>query len=201
MLKKIVATTLVVVSLMFSGCGDTEGEDRLEALYAIDQGNNQVAIDLLASKNNLTDDEKILLASAYMGRAGFTMIDMTVAFSEASDGASSDNFINLKTEILEKASTTSVDDLTLAIDTFLSVDPRSDDINLKLALTYVVKVTVLLDGGSTDTELATIATEGFDLALSVVPDDIKQDVIDIRNEIDTDLNGIITAAEVSVYTQ
>jgi len=126
---------------------------------------------------------------------------MTVAFSEASDGASSDNFINLKTEILEKASTTSVDDLTLAIDTFLSVDPRSDDINLKLALTYVVKVTVLLDGGSTDTELATIATEGFDLALSVVPDDIKQDVIDIRNEIDTDLNGIITAAEVSVYTQ
>ncbi len=200
MLKKIIATTLIAIALMFSGCGDSEGEDRLKAQYALDQGNPQAAIDLLKSKNNLSEDEKILLASAYMGRAGFTMIDITVAFVEASDGADVDEFNNLVNAFLSKATSTAATDLSLAIDTFLTVDPRTDDTDLKLALVYVVKVAVLLDSGATDNELATTANDGFDLALVVVPDDIKQDVIDVKNEIDTDLDGNITATEIGLYT-
>ena len=200
MLKKIIATTLIAIALMFSGCGDSEGEDRLKAQYALDQGNPQAAIDLLKSKNNLSEDEKILLASAYMGRAGFTMIDITVAFVEASDGADADDFNNLVNALLSKATSTAATDLSLAIDTFLTVDPRTDDTDLKLALVYVVKVAVLLDSGATDNELATTANDGFDLALVVVPDDIKQDVIDVKNEIDTDLDGNITATEIGLYT-
>ena len=200
MLKKIVSATLIAIVLIFSGCGDPEGEDRLKAQYAVDQGDNQVAITLLEAKENLTEEEKILLASAYMGRAGFTMIDITIAFSQASEGTNIDDFINLKDSLLSQATSTAEADLTLAIDTFLTVDPRTDDTNLKLALAYVVKVTVLLDSGTSDAELATTANDGFDLALSVVPDDLKQDVLDVKNEIDTDLDGIITAAEISLYT-
>ena len=200
MLKKIIATTLIAIALMFSGCGDSEGEDRLKAQYALDQGDPQVAINLLESKDNLSEDEKILLASAYMGRAGFTMIDITVAFVEASDGADADDFNNLVNALLSKATSTAATDLSLAIDTFLTVDPRTDDTDLKLALVYVVKVAVLLDSGATDNELATTANDGFDLALVVVPDDIKQDVIDVKNEIDTDLDGNITATEIGLYT-
>lgn len=200
MLKKIIATTLIAIALMFSGCGDPEGEDRLEAQYALDQGDPQVAINLLESKDNLSEDEKILLASAYMGRAGFTMIDITVAFVEASEGADADDFNNLVNALLSKATSTAATDLSLAIDTFLTVDPRTDDTDLKLALVYVVKVAVLLDSGASDNELATTANDGFDLALVVVPDDIKQDVIDVKNEIDTDLDGNITATEIGLYT-
>lgn len=199
MLKKIMATTLIAIALMFSGCGDPDGEDRLEALYAIDQGNNQIAISLLESKSNLTEDEKILLASAYMGRAGFTMIDITIAFTEASEGSNVDDFNNLIDSLLSKKTSTAVEDLTLAIDTFLEVDPRTDDTDLKLALTYVVKVAVLLDDNATNDELAVTANDGFDLALSVVPVDIKQDVVDIKNEIDKDSDGNISAVEIALY--
>ncbi len=200
MLKKIIATTLVTIALIFSGCGDPEGEDRLEAQYAVDQGDNQAAIDLLTSKASLSEDEKILLASAYMGRAGFTIIDTTIAFAQASEGVNADDLINLKNTLLSQSTSTAEEDLIFAIDTFLKIDIPNDDTNLKLALAFIVKVIILLDSGVPDAVLAKTANEGFDLALSVSPDELKQDIADIKNEIDTDLDGEISSAEIALYT-
>ena len=86
MLKKIVSASVVTAALLFSGCGgDSEGEDRLKAQHAVDSGDSATAISLLEAKVVKTDADKMLLASAYMQKAGMSMMDVVSKLDTESD--------------------------------------------------------------------------------------------------------------------
>lgn len=198
MLKNILATALLAMTLMFSGCGDEAGEDRLAAQNAIDRGNPQDAINILEGLTNPTADETALLADAYAGRAGFSVTDITLSIMDASTGTE-DDLKNLAESLLAQASDTAVADLTLATETYMLINPRTDDQNLKLALTYVVLLGVqLTDTNVTSAELVDTANLGFDIIASVLPEEMQTNVADIKILIDPNSDGIIVA-EMDAY--
>ena len=202
MLKRILATTLVATALLFSGCGDEAGADRLEAQNAIDTGNPGAAIGLLADKlanGTATNDEKGLLADAYASQAGFTITDIAIGLMEASDGTGGPNaFVNLADTLYAQASSTSIDDLTSAIDAYELIAPaeRTDDQNFKLGLIYITKMTLLVKQPSPDTTVvANTAIAGFDTIVSILPLDMQTNVDGIKSAIDDDGDGIIESTD------
>ena len=210
MLKRIIATTLVATALMFSGCGDGAGEDRLEAQDAIDKGNPGVAIGLLADKlanGTATNDEKALLADAYASNAGFSITDITTSFMAASDGTG-DGLQNLNDSLLANVTdvNASLADLDLSIDAYLAIPvaERTDDQNFKLGLTYTVKLALLIDTTDANdpaavTELAATAAAGFDTIATILPPEMETSVADVKSSIDANFDGTISDAEMQAY--
>jgi len=75
MVKKILVTSLVAATLIFSGCGDDEGESRLETQQMLDDGNYQGVISRLEA-NADSNSDYLALAAAYMGKAGYSLLDI-----------------------------------------------------------------------------------------------------------------------------
>ncbi len=77
MYKKILVSSVVATLLIFSGCGtDSEGEQRLSTQHMLDKGDYTGVINTLESKINKSDGENFKLASAYMGVAGLSFVDI-----------------------------------------------------------------------------------------------------------------------------
>jgi len=81
MLKKIITTSLVVSTLILSGCGDTEGESRLETQNMLDKGDFNGVIAKLEGSSSSNEDY-MALASAYMGKAGYSILEIASAMSK-----------------------------------------------------------------------------------------------------------------------
>ena len=75
MIKKILMSSLVVSALLLSACGDGgEGESVLETQQMLDNRDYDGVISKLENNTTaLTDGDTIALASAYMGKAGFSL--------------------------------------------------------------------------------------------------------------------------------
>jgi hypothetical protein len=208
MLKKIISTLAIATALMFSGCGgDSDGEDRLEALHAIDKGNPESAIALLESKANKTNEDYALLGSAYASKAGFTMIDITTAFIDASENETGkDDMVNLVSSLIGKASSSALDDLKQSIKYYEDIpsDKRTDDQNFKLGMTYIIQISLMID---TESKKATpdnvdsileSATSGFKALGTVInsmdDEDLKESYKELEGETATEnqINQIIT---------
>jgi len=83
MLKNIITTSLVVSTLIFSGCEtDSEGESRLETQNMLDSGNFIGVINKLEDKAS-TNEEYLMLANAYMGKAGFSLLEVATNMSKS----------------------------------------------------------------------------------------------------------------------
>ncbi len=108
MVKKILITSLVAATLIFSGCGDDEGESRLETQQMLDDGNYKGVISRLEANANSNADY-LALAAAYMGKAGYSLLDI-VGSMITEEGEDSD----LISSLAENASFSSTLDLEKA---------------------------------------------------------------------------------------
>jgi hypothetical protein len=200
MLKKMIAASAVILALMLSGCGDTEGEAILSAQNAVDTGDAATAIAILEAKTNRTDDENALLAEAYASQAGFSMIDITIAFIDASENTTGEeDMVNLVASLIDQASDTAIDDLNKSISYYEDIPAadRTDDQNFKLGMTYIVQLGVMVDADSPSADIVTVATNAFDALGAVIPDDdpdLQQSYTELQAEISS--GGSITTGEI-----
>jgi hypothetical protein len=123
MLKHIISVSAITAALMFSGCGDadTQGETRLNAQYAIDQGNYAAAIALLEAKAVKTDEDYLQLASAYMGQAGYSFTNLVSIINTSSNDVSGDAFKSFVQSTASNADAATLDSLNSAIAAYLSI--------------------------------------------------------------------------------
>ena len=210
MLKKIIATSLVAGALLFSGCGDAEGENRLAAQDSIDGGNYSSAISILESKANKTDSDNLILASAYMGEAGFSTLDIITSIQNEPTNQSQDDLSAFKESIIGDITDTNatIAHLTKAIDYYeaivgndsnASTAEEVSDTQLQLGLAYMVKVSILLDdAGSDDNETATTINDAFEYISNLGTADLSQDIDNMKLEA-FGTTGDIDASMIDVY--
>jgi hypothetical protein len=146
MLKKILMSGLLSSMLLLSGCGDDEGESRLETQQMLDDGDFTGVISKLESSAR-TDADYLSLGSAYMGKAGLTLTNIVRAIADgADDEESSNGFSSFVTAISENSSSTALLDLDQSALYFKKVvgnrclnrlDKSSDTANICLYLGLV----------------------------------------------------------------
>jgi hypothetical protein len=126
MYKKVLTTTLVVGSLLFSGCGEESTSCRMDVQNNIDTANFDAAIDALngaCSTAYTPSDRYYNLASAYMGKSGFGAIDVVNILLDADD-ESGDSFSTFTKSIDENKNEESLEFLNLAESYYLrSISP------------------------------------------------------------------------------
>ena len=210
MLKNIIATSLVAATLMFSGCGDTEGETRLSAQTAIDSGNFALAISAIEAKTDKSDSDNLILASAHMGEAGFTLVDIVNSLQVQAANPSDDALTTFRNSILSGVTDTSatLTNLTKAIQYYEAVvgtDSNASnveelsDTQLQLGLAHMVKISILIsDVGSDNAEVASSANDAFNYISSVGTADIKEDIESMKLEA-FGTNAEITPALIANY--
>lgn len=97
MLKKVLATSSVALSLILSGCGDNSSSTcRMDVQLALDNGDYTQAIDALdgsCSSAFTQSDKNYNLATAYMGKAGLSASDVLkiIIDSDNTSGSGNDN--------------------------------------------------------------------------------------------------------------
>jgi len=153
MMKKILATSLVVATLMFSGCGsDSEGEVRLETQQMLDSGDYTGVIAALENTAS-TDSDNMKLGAAYMGSAGLSFADLVSMVADASStttaapsfkapAAGDDTFAKFADKIQDNKDLNpkALELLTKAIERF-KVVTTGTDVKLFLGLAYTAKAT------------------------------------------------------------
>ena len=118
MVKKILTVSLLSTMLLFSGCGDSEGESQLEIQQMLDDGDYSGVISALESSANSYEDY-IALGAAYMGRAGFSLTAIVNAMS--SDSESGDGFAGFITNTSTQSSSSALSDLGKSSDSYKRV--------------------------------------------------------------------------------
>lgn len=82
MIKSIINSGILTAALLFSACGsDNEAEERLETQQMLDDGDYEAVIAKLEGSADSKEDY-LTLASAYMGRAGFSLLDVVSVLSD-----------------------------------------------------------------------------------------------------------------------
>ena len=120
MIKKLLTTSLVGLTLMMSGCGDdTEGEDRLGIQQMLDDGDFSGVIAKLEFSAK-TKDEYISLGTAYMGKAGLSLTNIITSMV-TSEGNSDNTFAEFVTAISKSSSISALSDLNKAIFNYYKV--------------------------------------------------------------------------------
>ncbi|CAI6144025.1 MAG: hypothetical protein SPLUMA1_SPLUMAMAG1_01542 [uncultured Sulfurimonas sp.] len=86
MIQKGLVSALLRLVLVFSGCGssDNEGESRLATQQMLDDGDYTGVIEKL-EPTATTDEEYLALASAYMGKAGYSLLEIISAITSDDD--------------------------------------------------------------------------------------------------------------------
>lgn len=210
MLKRIMATTLVAMALMFSGCGDEAGEDFLKAQNSIDEGDYSTAIALLAvtPADQRTDSENVLLSNAYMGEAGFSTLDIISMLGD--DTSTSDPLSALiDPNATDAENQEKLDNLDLAIEALLEVTVTDGsattaeelgDNELTLGLAYVAKTSLLLVAPTRD-DAAVVDTinDAVTFVVAVGNDDIDESIAEMKLESFGVTSGDITASDILYY--
>ncbi len=101
MIKKILATSLVCATLIFSGCGESDAESQLEIQQMLDDGDYFGVIARLDG-NAQTDSEYIALGAAYMGAAGLGVADLITIIADSNTDENVDAFASFANSVDEK---------------------------------------------------------------------------------------------------
>lgn len=151
MIKKILATSLIGLTLFVSGCGDTEGEDRLETQQMLDAGDYAGVIAKLESSAS-SEDDYITLGAAYMGKAGLSLTSI-ISSIVTSVGGGDSAFSGFVTGISTTASSSALPDLTKAIEYYTKV-VKGACLNRNVSLTNSQKDICLYIGLASTTSAA-----------------------------------------------
>ncbi len=109
MIKRILTISLLSVMLLLSGCGDSEGEDRLETQQMLDDGDFSGVISKVESKSVKDNKDYLVLAAAYMGKAGLSLPDIVNIVASSDDEG--DEFYNLINKFYNRSSYTALSDI------------------------------------------------------------------------------------------
>ncbi len=154
MMKKMLMASLIGTVLFFVGCGDNEGESRLETQQMLDSGDYAGVIAKLEGVAT-NDDEYLALASAYMGNAGLGFADLVSLMADSTD-TGEDGFASFAKSLTDETSDTALIDLSSAVDNYKKVvgDETCDDQN-QASLTDSQKDICLFIGLSSTLKAAT----------------------------------------------
>jgi hypothetical protein len=122
MIKKILATSLFGLTLVMSGCGDTEGEDRLATQQMLDNGDFTGVISKLEG-SAVSEDDYITLGAAYMGKSGLSLINIVSAMV-STDNTNDSAFSNFVASISSSSTSTAISDLNRAVVYYTKVVNR-----------------------------------------------------------------------------
>ena len=128
MIKQILIALLVGVTFIFSGCGGSDGESQLEIQEMLDDGNYDAVINRLKD-NASSDSDRVALASAYMGRAGFSLSDVITRVATSADD-DDDAFTAFIQNSAEQSNSKTLNDLDMADRYFKEVVDCNDSSKL-----------------------------------------------------------------------
>lgn len=117
MIKKVLTVSAVTAMLLLTGCSSNDAEGHLQNQQDIDSGNYEAVIERLEDGDN-TNEELMLLASAYMGRAGVSFSDIIKIMVESTKDDSGDGFANFAQAIAENKTSTTLTDLGKATESY-----------------------------------------------------------------------------------
>jgi len=122
MMKKIVITALLGLSLTLTGCGssDSEGESQLETQQMLDNGDYAAVIAKLESTASSTSDY-LSLAAAYMGKAGFSLSSIIGIVASSADSGEDSTFASFIENSKESSNSRSLGDLSTAVEYYQNV--------------------------------------------------------------------------------
>jgi len=161
MVNKMIGLSLACTILILSACGNNAAENELKAQQALDSGNYSAAISTLEAKKVKTQEDNMLLASSYMGKAGFSLTDTVniVSKSVANNNVSTDTFANFSNSVLNAKDPQTLQNIQKAITYYRAVSVVTSksynarattnkivvgDRDLYLGLAYLTKATVAL---------------------------------------------------------
>ncbi len=127
MYKKIISASLVIGAVMFSGCGNEDTNCRIDVQKAIDEGRYDNAIaDLQGKCSNAftSSDLNMNLASAYMGKSGYSVSDIADMLINSDDDGG-DAFSSFLTSVDSKRKPDSLPLLTEANQYFTNAIARN----------------------------------------------------------------------------
>jgi hypothetical protein len=126
MYKKVLSTSMVVASLLFSGCGEESTSCRMDVQNDLDTANFDAVITALngeCATAYTASDRYFTLASAYMGKSGFGAIDVVNMLLDSDEG-SGDSFSSFTKSVDENKNTDSLEFLNTAQSYYLlSISP------------------------------------------------------------------------------
>jgi hypothetical protein len=173
-MKKVLLMLFLSISLMFSGCGDSEGESRLETQQMLDRADYAGVIAKLEGKAS-SSEEFIALGAAYMGKAGLSLADIVSAMSSNDDSNQDDSgFGTFIDKISNKSTSTALADLGSANQNYKQVlgercrdsnNTLSDsqkDICLYIALANTTRAAVAIDTLAEDVSKISEDSNGSD---------------------------------------
>ncbi|WP_457745083.1 hypothetical protein [Sulfurimonas sp.] len=198
MYKKIILALLVVISLVFSGCGDSDTTCRIDVQKALDKGNyDKVISDLngVCSGAYTTSDLNMNLAAAYMGKSGYSVSDVADMLIN-SDNNGGDSFTSFLSSVDAKKTADSLPLLSTANEYFLkaiangSIDKstvlcslsrinNSNDSRVTNACLYI-GFNLTIQASNTITYL----TGNIDTLISSINDDTNTTPYDMRASLD-----------------
>ena len=133
MLKNIITVSMLSFLLLFSACGgDNEAEDALVLQEKLDNGDFDGVIASVEPRASSSADY-VTLASAYMGRAGFSfssLIGIVVSSAESGGDSTFEDFIQ---SIAKSSNTGSLQDLASAIKNYEKIVDRCATPNVSLS--------------------------------------------------------------------
>ena len=155
MVKKILISSLCSAMILLSGCGDSEGEERLSIQQMLDDGNYVGVISALESSAD-SDDDYMALGAAYMGKAGLSLANIVTAVASESDSGGS-GFALFVESIAEQSTLTALVDLGKSASFYkevvgnacttpsLNLSDSQKDICLFIGLGATTKAAVAID--------------------------------------------------------
>jgi hypothetical protein len=139
--------SITVVALLLSACGDSQGDARLEVQQMLDNKDYDGVITKLKSTAN-RDYEYLSLASAYMGKAGYSLLDIV--------SSATDDDVNIVASLATNTSYTSTLYLDKADEYYKKVisaercdegnlSSSQEDICLFIGLAAISKISSTID--------------------------------------------------------
>jgi hypothetical protein len=133
MYKKIIASSLVAASIIFSGCGSSDATCRFDVQNAIDNGQYDKAITDMQGQCSTAftkSDLNMNLAAAYMGKAGYSVtdiIDMLINSNNTNDDA----FASFLDSVDSKKRPNSLSNLEIAKGHFIAAIENDTNVTIK----------------------------------------------------------------------
>jgi len=178
MKKRFISATLIAATLMFSACGDGgDGESALETQQLLDNGNFSAVIAKLESSAS-TQSDYLALASAYMGKAGFSLSSIVGTVIASGDSNESSSFSSYVTKSSTNSNSRSLGDLDTAVSYYQKVvnntcldanvtkNSAEKDICLYVGLSKVSQTAVAISYIVDDIDVLSDTTTGTDNKLT-----------------------------------
>ncbi|MEA3370754.1 MAG: hypothetical protein U9Q40_05385 [Campylobacterota bacterium] len=152
MIKKILISSLCSGILLLSGCGDSEGEERLSVQQMLDKGDYTGVISKLEAGADSNVDY-IALGAAYMGKAGVSLTNIVSAMASGDD-TNDDGFVAFVKSIAGVSTATAISDLGKSADFYKKVvgsctapdlSDAAKDICLYIGLGATTRTAVTID--------------------------------------------------------